>query len=68
MFGLHTGINIYERVEFLFILVQENRPDKIKPLETLFDLGEIKSWSYSGLKVFEQCPFRSYLARVSGIV
>lgn len=48
-------------------LTQENRPDKIKPLETLFDLGEIKSWSYSGLKVFEQCPFRSYLARVKKI-
>lgn len=51
----------------MITLTQENRPDKIKPIETPTTLGEIKSWSYSGLKVFEQCPFRSYIARVKKI-
>ena len=51
----------------MITLTQNNRPDKIKPLEIPVKLGEITSWSYSGLKVFEQCPFRSYIARVKKI-
>jgi hypothetical protein len=51
----------------MITLTQETRPDKLKPLPKPAELGEIKSWSYSGLKVYEQCPFRSYLARVKKI-
>lgn len=45
-------------------LVQENRPDKeslfIKPEE----FGDVRAWSYSALKTFEECPYRTYIQRV----
>ena len=30
-------------------------------------LGEIRAWSYSALKVFEECAYRTYITRVKGI-
>lgn len=36
---------------------------KVKKLEPA-DLGLVKSWSYSSLKVYEQCPYRTYIAKV----
>lgn len=48
-------------------LTQEKRPDALKPIEVPEQLGELKSWSYSALKVFEQCPYRSYIAKVKKI-
>lgn len=48
-------------------LTQEKRPDTLKPMEMPEQLGELKSWSYSALKVFEQCAYRSYIAKVKKI-
>ena len=48
-------------------LTQEKRPDTLKPLEVPEQLGELKAWSYSALKVFEQCAYRSYIAKVKKI-
>ena len=48
-------------------LTQEKRPDTIKPIQAPEQLGELKAWSYSALKVFEQCPYRSYIAKVKKI-
>ena len=50
-------------------LTQDKRPDSTKPIEPLdpSQLGELRAWSYSALKVFEECPYRSYIARVKGI-
>jgi hypothetical protein len=48
-------------------LVQDVRPD----LETAFDtpdlLGPVPAWSYSALKVFEECPYRTYISKVKKI-
>ncbi len=30
-------------------------------------LGDVKAWSYSALKVFEDCPYRTYISRVKGV-
>lgn len=48
-------------------LTQDKRPDSIKPLEKPEELGELKAWSYSALKVFEECPYRSYIQKVKKI-
>lgn len=48
-------------------LTQDSRPDAIKPLEKPEQLGELKAWSYSALKVFEECPYRSYIQKVKKI-
>ena len=48
-------------------LTQDLRPDAIKPLEKPEQLGELKAWSYSALKVFEECPYRSYIQKVKKI-
>lgn len=31
------------------------------------DLGDIRAWSYSSLKTFEQCPYRVYIQKVKKI-
>tara|TARA_R110002012_G_scaffold21114_3_gene74268 strand:- start:818 stop:1567 length:750 start_codon:yes stop_codon:yes gene_type:complete len=48
-------------------LTQDSRPDKESMLAPPVTLGEVASWSYSALKVFEECPYRTYLARVQKI-
>lgn len=48
-------------------LTQDTRPDTLKPLETPDQLGPLKAWSYSALKVFEECPYRSYISKVKKI-
>ena len=48
-------------------LTQDLRPDVVKPLEKPEQLGELKAWSYSALKVFEECPYRSYIQKVKKI-
>ena len=50
-------------------LTQEQRPDKVK-VNTLAkpeQLGDLRAWSYSALKVFEDCPYRSYIQKVKKI-
>jgi len=50
-------------------LTQEQRPDKVK-VDTLAkpeQLGDLRAWSYSALKVFEDCPYRSYIQKVKKI-
>lgn len=48
-------------------LTQDTRPDSVKPLEIPEELGQLRSWSYSALKVFEECPYRSYIQKVKKI-
>jgi hypothetical protein len=48
-------------------LTADERPDKAKPLEKPTALGPLKAWSYSALKVFEDCPYRSYIQKVKRI-
>lgn len=48
-------------------LTQETRADADKPLEKPSELGPLRAWSYSALKVFEECPYRSYIAKVKKI-
>jgi len=48
-------------------LTQEERPDNFKLMEPPAELGPLKAWSYSALKVFEECPYRSYIARVKKV-
>lgn len=48
-------------------LTQDNRPDATKPLQTDFELGPLRAWSYSALKQFEECPYKSYIAKVKKI-
>ena len=49
-------------------LVQDKRPDVESVTENNPDeLGLIPAWSYSTLKVFEICPYRSYIAKVKRI-
>tara|TARA_R100000700_G_C3158289_1_gene134947 strand:- start:415 stop:1170 length:756 start_codon:yes stop_codon:yes gene_type:complete len=50
-------------------LTQPNRPDLISTVEVTEDLelGLIPAWSYSALKTFESCAYRSYIAKVKKI-
>ena len=48
-------------------LVQDDRPDKDKVNAAPKQLGPITAWSYSALKVFEECPYRSYIQRVKKV-
>ena len=40
-------------------LTQDARPDGNKPMEKPTELGPLRAWSYSALKVYEDCPYRS---------
>tara|TARA_E500000081_G_C6105794_1_gene339937 strand:+ start:514 stop:1257 length:744 start_codon:yes stop_codon:yes gene_type:complete len=42
-------------------------PQGQKPMLKDFDVGPVSAWSYSALKVFEECPYRTYIARVKRI-
>jgi len=48
-------------------LTQNTRPDKDSLMATPESLGEVPTWSYSALKVFEECPYRTYLAKVKRV-
>ena len=48
-------------------LTQETRPDAKRLLEAPTELGLITAWSYSALKVYEECPYRSYIQRVKRV-
>ena len=37
-----------------------------KPVEPTDTLGPLKTWSFSGLKEYEQCPFKRFLNKVGG--
>jgi len=56
----HTG-------KTLIKLTAEKRPDAEKPLEKPKELGALRAWSYSALKTFEECPYRSYISKVKKI-
>lgn len=50
-------------------LISNVRPDehKLKEIETDITFGPVSAWSYSALKVFEECPYRTYISRVKRI-
>ncbi len=48
-------------------LTQATRPDAEKPLSKPETFGPVAAWSYSALKVFEECPYRTYISRVKKI-
>lgn len=50
-------------------LVQDTRPDikKVNEFEKPDELGQVRAWSYSALKVFEECPYRTYISKVKGV-
>lgn len=48
-------------------LTQDSRPDTINAFEKPNSLGPLSSWSYSALKVFEECPYRSFIQKVKKI-
>ena len=50
-------------------LVQDKRPDLINVLEAESpkELGLIPAWSYSALKTYETCAYRSYIAKVKKV-
>jgi len=48
-------------------LTQDTRPDKVEDFEKPKELGLVRAWSYSALKVYEECPYRTYISRVRRI-
>lgn len=48
-------------------LTQQERPDADKLVVKPDQLGLTPTWSYSALKVFEECPYRTYINRVKKI-
>ena len=48
-------------------LTQTKRPDAFKPVDKPDELGDISTWSYSALKVFEECAYRSFISRVKKV-
>lgn len=48
-------------------LTQDIRPDLEKLTAKPEKLGLTPAWSYSALKVFEECPYRTYISRVKKI-
>ena len=48
-------------------LTQEKRPDQEQAMVKPDKLGPISAWSYSALKVYEECPYRSFIQRVKRI-
>ena len=47
-------------------LTADTRPDTVIDFEKPEKLGEVRAWSYSALKVYEECPYRTYISRVKG--
>jgi len=48
-------------------ITQSTRPDADKIMSDKPPLGPVRAWSYSALKVFEECPYRTFLSRVKKI-
>ena len=48
-------------------LTADTRPDTVVDFEKPEELGLVKAWSYSALKVYEECPYRTYISRVRKI-
>ena len=48
-------------------LTQDTRPDKNKPLDKPNELGLVPTWSYSTLKLYEECPYKVYISKVKKI-
>ena len=48
-------------------LTQDTRPDDVVDFEKPETLGDVRAWSYSALKVYEDCPYRTYISRVKGV-
>lgn len=50
-------------------LTSSTRPDADKPIKLtpVDELGPVTAWSYSALKVFEECAYRTYISRVKRI-
>ena len=50
-------------------LTQPNRPDLISTVEVTEDLelGLVPAWSYSALKTFETCAYRTYISKVKKV-
>lgn len=50
-------------------VTQPNRPDLISTVEVTEDLelGHVPAWSYSALKTFESCAYRTYISKVKRI-
>ena len=51
----------------MVVMTQDERPDALKPLSKPTSFGPVVAWSYSALKVFEECPYRTYISRVKRI-
>ena len=48
-------------------LTQDERPYYHKLAVKPDKLGDCPTWSYSALKVFEECPYRTYISRVKKV-
>jgi CRISPR/Cas system-associated exonuclease Cas4 (RecB family) len=48
-------------------LTQDKSAENLTEFEKPETLGEVRAWSYSALKVYEECPYRTYISRVKGI-
>lgn len=48
-------------------LTQDTSPEKLVDFERPKQLGDVRAWSYSALKVYEECPYRTYISRVKGV-
>lgn len=49
-------------------LTQDTTPQTdLVDFEKPTKLGEVRAWSYSALKVYEDCAYRTYISRVKGI-
>jgi len=48
-------------------LTQDTRPDNVVDFEKPTSFGDVNAWSYSALKVYEECPYRTYISRVKKI-
>lgn len=50
-------------------LTQDTRPDMDKDnhFPKPEPLNDVRAWSFSALKIFEQCPYRTYIKTVKGV-
>ena len=48
-------------------LTQDTRPDDVVDFEKPEVLCDVRAWSYSALKVYEECAYRTYISRVKGV-
>ena len=48
-------------------LTANKRADILDAFKKLEELGLVRAWSYSGLKVYETCPYRTYISKVKKV-